>query len=448
MKIAMLTNNYKPFIAGVPISIERLAAGLRERGHTVYIFAPSYPNAEEEEFVIRYPVMSKSLEGEVVIPKIFSKTIEKEIRKLEIDLIHVHHPFLVGNIALTLKRKYHIPVVFTYHTRYEQYLHYLKPYQALLSDSKKRSNGWIKKTETEILDLITDKIIPSYTRYYSNKCNTVIAPTFQIKKYLLDQKVKSAISILPTGINLGNWEEGSSKVIQMKKEQKIKELKIQDVKIEEQIQEIKDLEKLYCKKGYSLFTTVQRLGKEKNIEFQIRGLEILKNKYHKKFQFLIIGDGPEKDNLKALSEELGLSKQIHFIGKIPNDKIRNYHKISEAFLFSSRSETQGIVLLEAMAEGKPVIALEGTGVSDIVRNGFNGYLIDDDMEQWTKQIAKMIDDEKLLKKLGKGAKQTAQSYGTCEIASKAEVFYLTTLKEEMERKLLSKYHPFKKEIVV
>ena len=116
MRIAMLTNNYKPFVGGVPISIERLADGLRMLGHVVYIFAPSYENEEEEEFVIRYKVRQKMTAGGTVVPKLFDLEIERKFRELNFDLIHVHHPMMMGYTALYLSRRYGIPLVFTYHT--------------------------------------------------------------------------------------------------------------------------------------------------------------------------------------------------------------------------------------------------------------------------------------------------------------------------------------------
>ena len=128
MRIAMMTNNYKPFVGGVPISIERLADSLRALGNTVYILAPDYKsNVPDDGYTFRFPTTQKRIAGAVPVPSLMYHHVKGIISTLAIDLIHVHHPVMIGNVATRLGKELHIPVVFTYHTRYEQYLHYLKP---------------------------------------------------------------------------------------------------------------------------------------------------------------------------------------------------------------------------------------------------------------------------------------------------------------------------------
>ena len=161
MRIAMFTNNYKPYIGGVPVSIEHLADALREQGHQVWVFAPSYKDQEEEPYVVRYPSFPVSVVG-APVPNILTKLFERKVKELGIDVIHVHHPAIVGNVALRLKRKLHIPVVFTYHTRYEEYLHYI---------------AGLKKIED------CTGVIDKYLRYFCRKCDLLIAPTPGICAY-------------------------------------------------------------------------------------------------------------------------------------------------------------------------------------------------------------------------------------------------------------------------
>lgn len=157
MNIAMLTNNYKPFVAGVPIAVERLADGLRAGGHTVYIFAPDYhvkDDVETEErkrameslensmdfnpgCTFRFPTTNVKMAGVMPLPLPIFSYLDSIFSELNIDVIHVHHPVLTGNAALHLGRKYNVPVVFTYHTRYEQYIHYAAPFKSLEKRAKK-----------------------------------------------------------------------------------------------------------------------------------------------------------------------------------------------------------------------------------------------------------------------------------------------------------------------
>ena len=137
MKIAMMTNNYKPFIGGVPISVERLAKGLRALGHEVCIFAPEYEGEEEpEEDVVRYRSHKRKLSNGMVFPSMFDPCIRQEFEMREFDLIHVHQPMVMGNVAKLYSKRYGIPLVFTWHTRYEEYLHYLRPFANLNVETK------------------------------------------------------------------------------------------------------------------------------------------------------------------------------------------------------------------------------------------------------------------------------------------------------------------------
>ena len=122
MKIALMTNNYKPFMGGVPISIERLKKGLEVLGHQVTVFAPTYEEQVEEENVFRYATCMRKFIGGIVLPNPFDRRIEEEFQKHDFDIIHVHHPMLIGRTAVYLSRKYNVPLAFTYHTRYEQYV--------------------------------------------------------------------------------------------------------------------------------------------------------------------------------------------------------------------------------------------------------------------------------------------------------------------------------------
>ena len=164
MKIALMTNNYKPFIGGVPISVERLAEGLRKEGHEVMVFAPTY-NEQHEDFqeeigVVRYHSLIKGVTGGVVIPNPIDPKIEREFKEGDFDIIHVHHPIAIGNTAIFLSKKYKVPLVFTYHTRYEQYLHYLKP--VMWMENGAGREGSFHKLQKKALEAVQEKLVPIY----------------------------------------------------------------------------------------------------------------------------------------------------------------------------------------------------------------------------------------------------------------------------------------------
>lgn len=378
MRIAMFTNNYKPYIGGVPISIEHLAEALRARGHKVWVFAPSYKNEMEEEYVIRYPSFPFQVAG-APVPDILTGIFLKKVRELEIDVIHVHHPALVGNVALHIRRKLGIPVVFTYHTRYMEYLHYIRGLKNF-----EECTGFLDR----------------YLRRFCNDCDLLVAPTPGIRSYLYGKEVIRPVEVLPTGIPAEAFLPDEKRAAEIRKRY------------------IGDADYLFC--------TVSRLAAEKNLVFQMQGLahlgRLLK-KRGKTFRHLFIGDGPAKESLVRMAEELGLSEHVIFVGNVENHEMKNYQAACDAFLFTSKSETQGIVLLEAMAAGNPVVALDASGVRDIVADGENGFLTDGDAADWAGRVAELTANEALWQQMRANAVRTAMQYTEDEIARRAEQYY-------------------------
>ena len=396
MSIAMLTNNYKPFVGGVPISIERLSEGLRNLGHEVYVFAPSYENQAEEPYVIRYRSRKKRLR-DFIVPDMFDSIIKKKFEEIPFDLIHVHHPMLMGYVAHYLGRKYDIPVVYTYHTRYEQYLHYFKVYQMLQKHAHKTKFSPVYKLEDLILESCESLILPAHNRIFMNQCDLIFAPTQSIKRYLESLGVLTNIEILPTGIAEENF------TFDQEKKAMIRHTYLGDKKF--------------------LFCTVSRLELEKNLAFILEGLELLKERVGDCFRMLIIGDGSQKEELVAMAQEKGLEENVVFCGSISHKEISNYYHACDLFLFASQSETQGIVLLEAMAAGLPVVAVSASGVNDVVQHGINGFRTTLDARQWSDRVACLIENDELRKKMREKALQVAKGYHVNSIAYLAQTYY-------------------------
>lgn len=391
MKIAMMTNSYKPFVAGVPISIERLSDSLMELGHDVTIFAPTYAEQQDEENIVRYQSMLQGIYYGFSVPNSMDRRIEKMFVPGDYDIIHVHHPMLIGWTALYLSRKYHVPLAFTYHTRYEQYLHYVKA-------------------------SMFKNIVPEYVRLFIRQCDLVFAPTAQMKDYLEKIDSRTDIAILPTGLPEEHFRVNREKSASLRSS-------------------------LKGGKKY-LFCTAARLAKEKNIGFLLESLAIRKNTTGSDFIFALIGEGPEKENLAGQAEALGLSDEVRFLGKVPNHKIKDYFNAADLFLFSSVSETQGIVILESMAAGTPVLAVRATGVEDIVVNGRNGYMTELSQTEYARKLADILDRDEI-SLLTPGAQDTARSYHTAIIAERALIGYESILRGKEERSY-HRYHPMEK----
>ena len=384
MKIAMMTNSFKPYIGGVPISIERLSEGLRANGHEVVVFAPNYKGQEADENVVRYHSLIKGIINGFSIPNSFDPCIEKQFRTGNFDVIHVHHPMLIGRTAKYLSKKYDVPLCYTYHTQYEQYLHY-------------------------IMAPFLEGVIPNYVNRYINGCDLVFAPTYSAQAYLNEIGSEVKIAVLPTGIDAQSFETNT--------------------------EEVTKLRKTLLGEKQHLFCTVARLAKEKNLDFLFRALAKRKQNHGSDFRFVIVGEGPYQKQLHKLAEELQLREEIIFVGKVPNRQIKNYCKAADLFLFSSLSETQGIVLLEAMAASTPVLAVKASGVRDIVVNGRNGYMTYLSETEYESRLDDLLRQDRTY--LEKGALETAKKYEMREIARWAAIHYNRTISFVQQKDLLS-----------
>ena len=404
MKIAMLTNNYRPFVGGVPVSVERQAQELVKLGHQVTVFAPTYEsdNPEEAESfqekileadarsperVIRYCSQKKKMDNGMVYPGIYPAEIIETFERERFDCIHVHHPMFVGPWALWLGRKYGLPVIYTYHTRYEEYLHYI-PCLRINERStpvKKKAVEWIQK-----------KVIPSYMKWFCNRCDMVFAPSAGMQQMIRGYGVNTPIAIFPTGLDDSYFRRNVKRA--------------QEIRTE------------YSRGKKHLFVTVSRLEKEKNYGFLLRGIAELRQKAGDDFHVLIIGDGSQKSQLKVGTSILGIQDMVTFAGNIPNDQVKDYLSAADLFLFASKSETQGIVLAEAMAAGTPVVAVHATGADDIVEDGVNGFLTEEREEMWASKIIEALKKENY-EGMRKAALISGENYRSSSLAIYEEMLY-------------------------
>lgn len=398
MRIALMTNNYKPFIGGVGISVERLAKGLEALGHRVTVFAPTYAEQEEEANCFRYGSLSQKCIGGTVLPNPFDRRIEKEFRKERFDIIHVHHPMLIGRTAVYLSKKYNIPLTFTYHTRYEQYLGYVKGFSSLEKGAL-RNDTRISRMEQRVLYGIKEKLVPAYLNSFLKHCHSVFVPTIGMKDYLTDKCGYNAgnIDVLPTGIEENHFQVTEGEKLALRK--------------------------TYGAEGMPMFLSVSRMAHEKNVNFLLDGISRLKEQYGRPFKVLMVGDGPNKEEYENKCRELGIDKEVIFTGKVKNQEIAPYFAAADAFLFASKTETQGIVVLEAFAGGSPVIALDATGVSDLVVDGVNGFLCPENMEVFVGKILDFLTDNGLASTLSQGALLSAEEYREEAVAQKAAGLY-------------------------
>jgi endonuclease/exonuclease/phosphatase family metal-dependent hydrolase/glycosyltransferase involved in cell wall biosynthesis len=338
MKILMMTNTYAPMVGGIEESIRSFTRELERLGHQVVIVAPEGEGVPlNEAGVIRLRAIQNVNNSNFSIALPMSSLLQELVKTFTPDVIHCHHPFWMGDIALRLSSQFNIPLVFTYHTMFEQHMHYL-PVQ----------NDGVKRFIVELF------------AGYANIADQVIVPSESVRSILLERKVKAPIDVVPTGVDLQKFSKGDANALR-------KRLGIpQDAVVI----------------GY-----IGRLALEKNLEFLSRAVAAYLQK-EVKAHFLIGGDGPLKDVIKKIFDEQGTGSRLHFAGVVKGQGLVDCYHAMNVFAFASVSETQGIVLVEAMAAGIPVVAIDSPGVREVVKDGYNGRLVfEEDQSNFIEALA-------------------------------------------------------------
>lgn len=375
MRIGIFTDSYKPYTSGVVTSISTFKEELTRLGHEVHIFAPSYPNyTDTEENVYRYYSVPSPTNPDYTLAIPVYPGMNLLIKKLQLDLIHVHSPFTMGRVGVHYSRKYYLPLVFTYHTRYDQYVHYVPVAQ----------------------DLAKDMTI-KYSRQFCNNCDHVIAPSSEIRDMVEDTGVKTPVSVIPTGVPLYRFENGDDSWLRrhysIPKENKI-----------------------------LLF--VGRLTKEKNLHFLLDSFKLAREQLSN-LTLVLTAQGPLESELKHYAKAMGFSldRDVIFTGALPFDTLVHVYFSADLFVFSSLTETQGLVLIEAMAAGLPVVAVRASGVQDMVDHGVDGILTACDRQDLAEAICQVISDPHLYQRLQAGAIKKADLLSSRAQAIKLENVY-------------------------
>lgn len=340
MKVALFTDTYKPQINGGASAVESIFNGLHELNHSAIVIAPRVKGEKSNEKIHRIPSLVFPFLREHRLANLHSRVITPEfLIKNKIDIIHSHMPFSIGFLAARLAKKTGIPIVHTYHTFFEQYIHYLK-----------------------IPKMFGLQSVRKFSYLYCQKCDGIIVPTISFKVILESYGVTRPIDICPTGIKIDKFQKGDRNLWR---------------------------EKLRIPSSAKILLFAGRIGKEKNIEFLIELMPDLLKRM-KNVYFIIAGDGPLKTKLKEYASSLGVSGRVRFLGYVPSDEMHNIYAAADLFVFSSVTETQGLVVLESMAMGVPVIAVPAYGIKDILNNGKGCYLANLNHREFTEKIILML----------------------------------------------------------
>lgn len=371
MKIGFFTDTYTPQINGVVTSIESFKKELEKLGHEVYVFAPTPKQKNESKKIIRFPSVKFIFQPEMRVALPYFSPAVKTLDKIKLDIIHSHDPFSIGLFGLWMAKKYKIPYVHTYHTLYPEYVHYI----------------WEAR--------FTKDLAKTLSKDFCNQCNLVIAPSTKIKKYLKKWGVKKPLELLPTGIDFSNYKVSKKDIEYFRK-------------------------KFRISSADNVLVFVGRLAKEKNIELLIEALKKVK---YPNTKLLIIGDGVYKKPLESLIKKEKLEEKIIVTGYLSKKEVFTGLKMSKIFTFPSTSETQGLVVAEAMGAGLPVVAVSDLAISDAVKDNENGFLVKANPKKFAEKLDELLNNENLRKKMAKKSLLFAKEFSAKKLTKKLENIY-------------------------
>ncbi|HYO25413.1 MAG TPA: glycosyltransferase [Lacipirellulaceae bacterium] len=374
MKIAMFTNTYLPHVGGVARSVSTYEDELRSRGHEVRVVAPTFEGAHDStDQVLRVSAIQgfNGSDFSVRIPQ--PGLIASYLDEFRPDVIHSHHPFLLGDAALRYAWARRLPLAFTHHTLYEQYTHYVPLDSAALK-----------------------RVAVQMAVEYCNLCTHVIAPSESLAALLAERGVTAPVTVIPTGIDLDFYSSGDRRRFLA----------------EHQIPE-----------DALVIGHVGRLAGEKNLAFLARAVRQYLAR-HADAVFVVVGDGNECEAFRQALLSDTESRQVHLVGKRTGSALADAYASMDVFVFSSQSETQGMVLAEAMAAGAPVVALDGPGVRDVVARD-NGRLLpaDSTEDQFSQALEELTSDPRRLRRLCKTAQASVQEFSIANCADRLERLY-------------------------
>jgi 1,2-diacylglycerol 3-alpha-glucosyltransferase len=358
VRIGLFTNNYVPFCGGVTISVDTLRRGLEARGHEVWTFAPRFPGpADPDPRVVRVPSVPAATYPDFSLAVPWAARLGRLARSLDLDVFHAHHPFLLGPTARRLARRAERPLVFTYHTRYEKYAHYIPVTRTLV--------------EAAALALSTR---------FAARADAVIAPSALVRAQLRARGVRTPISVVPTGVDLVAFQPGS---------------------------------RVAARRALGLPATapivlyVGRLDREKSVDRVLLAFDRIAGTVGDA-RLVLVGQGKEGTALGRLAQSLSAADRVMFAGVRPHGMLAGWYRAADLFLFASETETQGLVLAEAAACALPAVAIAAAGCDEVVRDGESGILTKSDPAALAEAaIGLLLDAERRLA-MGARARQIAE----------------------------------------
>ncbi len=357
MRVALFTNNYLPFRGGVTISVETLRVGLEAAGHEAWVFAPRFaPDGRGAPRVVRYPSIPAATYPEFALAVPWSRRAGRLAASLDFDVFHAHHPFLLGPAARRMARRQGRPLVFTYHTRYEKYAHYVPLRRPLV-----------------------EALAVRLSTRFAARADAIVAPSMLVRDELQARGVRAPIAVVPTGVDLERFGPGDGRAARVA---------------------------LGVPSDDPVLLYVGRLDLEKSVDRVLLAFERVAATLPAA-RLLLVGQGTEAERLRRLAARLSGGERIRFLGPRPHEALVLCYRAADLFLFASETETQGLVLAEAAACGLPAVAVGAPGCDEVVRDGDTGALTKSDPAALGDAAINLLLDPERRRRMGARARQIA-----------------------------------------
>lgn len=377
VRVGIFTDSYLPRISGVVRSIEASVAELRRQGHHATILAPGYRGYRDTDTdVVRFRSVRAPGVPDFPLAIPVARRLVASMRGRRLDVIHTHTPFLMGVAGRYAARRLGLPLVFTHHTMYAEYVHYVPVVSPRLSR----------------------EVVTRYTVRYCNGCALVIAPSEAVRRWLHARGVTAPVEVLPTaGLELARFSRLNPAWVRPR---------------------------FGIPPESSLVISVGRLGREKRFDVLLEAFA--RAARGASARLLIVGGGPEANDLAALAAQHGIAGQVIFAGPLDHDRVLDCYAAADVFAFASPTETQGLVVVEAMAAGLPVVAVGDGGVAEVVSDGQTGLLVALDPEALGAAIRRALDDPVLRRRLGQAGREAARGFAIEAITRRLVGLYRET----------------------
>jgi 1,2-diacylglycerol 3-alpha-glucosyltransferase len=384
MRILMISDVYFPRINGVSTSIQTFRRGLHAAGHETFLIAPEYPGAarDTEPNILRVPSRGVPRDPEDRAMKLGAlRALRPQLQRLEPDLVHIETPFIAHYRGSALARALRVPVIETYHTYFEEYLHHYVPLMP-----------------RAVMRLVARR----FTVAQCNVLDALVVPSRAMEQALLDYGVQCPMHIIPTGMEMDRFAGGDGQRFRAQ---------------------------LGIAPGQPVLVHVGRIAHEKNIDFLFRMFAIVV-RAKPGAVFVVAGEGPALASCKAYVRSLGLAQQVRFVGYLSREReLLDCYRAGDLFVFSSKTETQGLVLLQAMALGVPVVSTAHMGTADIMNLQRGARVAPDDEAEFASIVLQLLEDVPRRAAMSAEARAYAATWSASAMADRLAGLYSAVLRQ-------------------